>query len=161
MLAIIWKARLLRDSAPRLLLFCSREIWSILGDPSEPSAPKTVLIVEDNELNLRLLNDILEYNGYTIFTTRLGEPALELARQHRPDLILMDIQLPDISGMEAARRLKDDDETRTIPIIAVTAFAMSGDEVQILASGCDAYLSKPFRIDKLLTLVEHWTTSRT
>jgi two-component system cell cycle response regulator DivK len=161
MLAIIWKARLLRDSAPRLLLFCSREIWSMLGDPSEPSAPKTVLIVEDNELNLKLLNDILEYNGYTIFTTRLGEPALELARQHRPDLILMDIQLPDISGMEAARRLKDDDETRTIPIIAVTAFAMSGDEVQILASGCDAYLSKPFRIDELLTLVEHWTTSRT
>jgi len=133
----------------------------MLGDPSEPSAPKTVLIVEDNELNLRLLSDILEYNGYTIFTTRLGEPALELARQHRPDLILMDIQLPDISGMEAARRLKDDDETRTIPIIAVTAFAMSGDEVQILASGCDAYLSKPFRIDELLTLVEHWTTSRT
>jgi two-component system cell cycle response regulator DivK len=161
MLAIIWKARLLRDSAPRLLLFCSREIWSMLGDPSEPSAPKTVLIVEDNELNLKLLNDILEYNGYTTFTTRLGEPALELARQHRPDLILMDIQLPDISGMEAARRLKDDDETRTIPIIAVTAFAMSGDEVQILASGCDAYLSKPFRIDELLTLVEQWTTSRT
>jgi two-component system cell cycle response regulator DivK len=145
---------------PRLLLFCSREIWSMLGDPSEPSAPKTVLIVEDNELNLRLLSDILEYNGYTLFTTRLGEPALELARQHRPDLILMDIQLPDISGMEAARRLKDDDETSTIPIIAVTAFAMSGDEVQILASGCDAYLSKPFRVRELLMLVEHWTTSR-
>ena len=132
----------------------------MLGDPSEPSAPKTVLIVEDNELNLRLLIDILDYNGYTVLTTRLGESALELARQHRPDLILMDIQLPDISGMEAARRLKDDDETRTIPIIAVTAFAMSGDEVQILASGCDAYLSKPFRIGELLTLVEHWTTSR-
>ena len=145
---------------PRLLLFCSREIWSMLGDPSEPSAPKTVLIVEDNELNLRLLSDILEYNGYTIFTTRLGEPALELARQHRPDLILMDIQLPDISGMEAARRLKDDDQTNTIPIIAVTAFPMTGDEVQILASGCDAYLSKPFRIGELLTLVEHWTTRR-
>ena len=118
-----------------------------------------MLIVEDNELNLRLLTDILEYHGYTILTTRLGEPALELARQHRPDLILMDIQLPDISGMEAARRLKDDDQTNTIPIIAVTAFAMSGDEVQILASGCDGYLSKPFRIGELLTLVEHWTTS--
>ena len=116
------------------------------------------LIVEDNELNLKLLNDILEYHGYTVFTTRLGEPALELARQHRPDLILMDIQLPDISGMEAARRLKEDDQTRTIPIIAVTAFAMSGDEAQILGSGCDAYVSKPFNLVEFLKLVEHWTT---
>src|SRR5205823_1158768 len=119
-----------------------------------------VLIVEDNELNLKLLNDILEYQGYTVFTTRLGEPALELARQHRPDLILLDIQLPDISGMEAARRLKADDQTRTIPIIAVTAFAMSGDEAKILASGCDAYVSKPFNVIEFITLVERWTTSR-
>jgi two-component system cell cycle response regulator DivK len=148
MLAIVWKARFLRDSVPRLLLFCHRRNWSMLGDPS------------DNELNLRLLKDILEYNGYTVLSTELGEPALELARQHRPDLILMDIQLPDISGMEAARRLKQDDQTRTIPIIAVTAFAMSGDESQILASGCDAYISKPFRIAELLTLVERWTTNR-
>ena len=130
-------------------------------DPSEPSAQKSVLIVEDNELNLKLLKDILEYNGYTTLTTELGEPALELARQHRPDLILMDIQLPDISGMEAARRLKEDDQTRTIPIIAVTAFAMSGDEAQILASGCDAYVSKPFNLVEFLELVERWTTGRT
>jgi two-component system cell cycle response regulator DivK len=105
-------------------------------------------------------NDILEYHGYTVFTTWLGEPALELARQHGPDLILIDIQLPDISGMEAARRLKEDDQTRTIPIIAVTAFAMSGDEAQILGSGCDAYVSKPFNLVEFLKLVEHWTTSR-
>jgi two-component system cell cycle response regulator DivK len=135
-------------------------IWSMLGDPSQPSMPRTVLIVEDNELNLKLLNDILEYHGYTVFTTRLGEPALELARQHRPDLILMDIQLPDISGMEATGRLKADEQTRTIPIIAVTAFAMSGDEAKILASGCDAYVSKPFNVVEFLKLVEHWTTSR-
>ena len=133
----------------------------MLPDPSRPSLPKTVLIVEDNELNLKLLHDILEYHGYTVFTTRLGEPALELARQHKPDLILMDIQLPDISGMEAARRLKEDDQTRTIPIIAVTAFAMSGDQAQILASGCDAYISKPFRIAEFLSLVDRWITSRT
>ena len=133
----------------------------MLGDLSESSAPKTVLIVEDNELNLRLLKDILEYNGYTVLSTELGEPALELARQHRPDLILMDIQLPDISGMEAARRLKQDDQTRTIPIIAVTAFAMSGDEAQILASGCDAYVSKPFNLVEFLKLVERWTTNLT
>ena len=132
----------------------------MLGDPSPHPVAKTVLIVEDNELNLKLLNDILEYHGYTVVPTRLGEPALEFARQHRPDLILMDVQLPDISGLEAARRLKDDEQTRTIPIIAVTAFAMSGDEAKILASGCDAYVSKPFNVVEFLKLVERWTTSR-
>jgi two-component system cell cycle response regulator DivK len=130
----------------------------MLRDPSEPSVPKTVLIVEDNELNLKLLRDILEYHSYTIFTTELGDAALELARQHRPNLILMDIQLPDISGMEAARRLKGNEDTRAIPIIAVTAFAMSGDEAKILASGCDAYVSKPFNLIEFLKLVERWTT---
>src|SRR5262249_16499299 len=82
------------------------------SDPSNPSVQKTVLIVEDNDLNLKLLNDLLEYHGYTVVTTRLGEPALELARQHRPDAVLMDIQLPDISGIEATRRIKADQETR-------------------------------------------------
>jgi two-component system, cell cycle response regulator DivK len=133
----------------------------MLGDPSPHPVRKTVLVVEDNELNLKLLNDILEYHGYTVFTTRLGEPAVELARQHSPNLILMDVQLPDISGMEAARRLKGDEQTRTIPIIAVTAFAMSGDEAKILASGCDAYVSKPFNVLEFLKIVERWTTSRT
>ena len=133
----------------------------MLGDPSPHPVRKTVLVVEDNELNLKLLNDILEYHGYTVFTTRLGEPALELARQHSPNLILMDVQLPDISGMEAARRLKGDEQTRTIPIIAVTAFAMSGDEAKILASGCDAYVSKPFNVLEFLKVVERWTTGRT
>jgi two-component system, cell cycle response regulator DivK len=133
----------------------------MLGDPSPHPVRKTVLVVEDNELNLKLLNDILEYHGYTVFTTRLGEPALELARQHSPNLILMDVQLPDISGMEAARRLKGDEQTRTIPIIAVTAFAMSGDEAKILASGCNAYVSKPFNVVEFLKVVERWTTSRT
>ena len=132
----------------------------MLGDPSPHPVRKTVLVVEDNELNLKLLNDILEYHGYTVFTTRLGEPALELARQHSPNLILMDVQLPDISGMEAARRLKGDEQTRTIPIIAVTAFAMSGDEAKILASGCDAYVSKPFNVIEFIKLVERWTTNR-
>ena len=136
-------------------------IWPMLGDPSQASVARTVLVVEDNELNLKLLNDILEYHGYTVFTSRLGAPALELARQYSPDLILMDIQLPDISGMEAARRLKGDEQTRTIPIIAVTAFAMSGDEAKILASGCDAYVSKPFNVVEFLKVVERWTTGRT
>jgi len=146
----------LRNSAPTLLLG-HQENGSM---PSDLSQPKRVLIIEDNELNLKLLNDILEYHGYTVFTSRLGEPALELAHLHRPDVILMDIQLPDISGMEATRRLKADEQTHTIPIIAVTAFAMSGDEAQILASGCDAYLAKPFSIVEFLNVVEHWTTNR-
>ena len=131
----------------------------MLGNPSDP-APKTVLVVEDNELNLKLLNDLLEYQGYRVIATRLGEPALGLARQNKPDLILMDIQLPDISGMEATQRLKSDEQTHTIPIIAVTAFAMSGDEARILASGCDAYLSKPFNVAEFLRLVEQWTTRK-
>jgi two-component system, cell cycle response regulator DivK len=130
----------------------------MLGHPSQASVARTVLVIEDNELNLKLLNDILEYQGYTVFTSRLGEPALELARQYRPDLILMDIQLPDISGMEATRRLETDEQTRSIPIIAVTAFAMSGDEAKILASGCDAYIAKPFNVVEFLKLVEDWTT---
>jgi two-component system cell cycle response regulator DivK len=129
----------------------------MLGDPTGP-APKTVLIVEDNELNLKLLNDLLEHQGYRVIVTRLGEPSLGLAQQHDPDLILMDIQLPDISGMEATRRLKSDEQTRAIPIIAVTAFAMPGDEASILASGCDAYVPKPFRVMEFLRLVEHWTS---
>ena len=131
--------------------------------PADPFHPlqKTVLIVEDNQLSQKLLTDILEYHGYITLKTELGEAALGLAHQHRPDLILMDIELPDISGMEAARQLKEDDQTRTIPIIAVTASAMPGDKAQILLSGCDAYISKPFRVAELLTLVERWTTSRT
>ena len=129
----------------------------MLGDTSH-TAPKTVLVVEDNELNLKLLKDLLEYQAYRVITTRLGEPALGLALQYKPDLILMDIQLPDISGMEATQRLKSDEETRDIPIIAVTAFAMSGDEAKILASGCDGYIAKPFNVADFLRIVAHWTT---
>ena len=123
--------------------------------------PKTVLIVDDNELSLKLFNDLLEHRGYTILSTATGEAAIELARQHSPNLILMDIQLPDISGTEAARQLKQEEQTRTIPIIAVTAFAMSGDEAKIIASGCDAYIAKPFNLVELLNLIKRWTASRT
>lgn len=128
----------------------------MIGEPP-PRSPKKVLIVEDNALNLKLLHDILEYHGYSILTTGRGEEAVEFARQHRPDLILMDIQLPDITGMEAARRLKADEQTRTIPIIAVTAFAMSGDRAMILESGCDDYVSKPFNVSEFLKLIERYT----
>jgi two-component system cell cycle response regulator DivK len=100
------------------------------------------------------LKDVLEAHGYGITASRHGGRALELARQHRPHLILMDIQLPDISGLEAARQLKGDQETQSIPIIAITAFAMAGDERKTLASGCDAYIAKPIRLREFLDAVE-------
>lgn len=117
---------------------------------------KTILIVEDNELNLKLLNDILEFHRYTTLVTGNGAEALRLVRQHHPDLILLDIQLPDISGTEVAHRLKADEQARTIPIIAVTAFALPGDRTRILESGCDDYVSKPFNIRNFLALVERY-----
>ncbi|MEQ9350516.1 MAG: response regulator, partial [Alphaproteobacteria bacterium] len=88
---------------------------------------KKVLIVEDNELNMKLFNDLLEAHGYTTLQTRDGLNALAMAREHQPDLILMDIQLPEVSGLEVTRQLKDDAELKAIPVVAVTAFAMKGD----------------------------------
>lgn len=115
-----------------------------------------MLIVEDNALNLKLLNDILEYRGYRILSTTSGEAALDLAARETPDVILMDIQLPDVSGIEATRRLKANAKTKSIPIIAVTAFAMSGDQAAILASGCNEYISKPFNVTELLQIVDRY-----
>ena len=104
---------------------------------------KTVLIVEDNELNMKLFHDLLEAHGYDTVGTRNGSEALDLARRHRPDLILMDIQLPEISGLEVTKWLKEDDDLSHIPVVAVTAFAMKGDEERAREAGCDGYLSKP------------------
>ena len=114
---------------------------------------KTVLIVEDNELNMKLFNDLLEANGHATLRTRSGVEAIELAREHRPDLILMDIQLPEVSGLEATRRLKNDPELRAIPVIAITAFATKGDEEKIRQGGCEGYLSKPISVAKFLETV--------
>src|ERR1700731_5055580 len=108
-----------------------------------PPAPKRVLIVEDNELNMKLFNDLLEAHGYFTLQTKDGVEALRMARTHRPDLILMDIQLPEVSGLEVTKWLKEDDDLRSIPIIAVTAFAMKGDEQKIRDGGCEAYIAKP------------------
>ena len=118
--------------------------------------PKRILIVEDNELNLQLLNDILEVHGYATIVASNGAEAIDLARRDRPDLILLDIRLPDISGMDVARQLKSDERTRAIPLIAVTAFAMPGDRAMILESGCDEYVSKPINIRDFLALVERY-----
>jgi two-component system cell cycle response regulator DivK len=127
------------------------------GAPPPPSASKRVLIVEDNELNLKLLNDILEVHGYITIVTDNGAAAIDLAHQHHPDLILLDIQLPDISGIEVARRLKADEETAAIPVVAVTAFAMPGDRTMMLQSGCDDYVAKPINIHDFLALVARYT----
>jgi two-component system cell cycle response regulator DivK len=114
---------------------------------------KTILIVEDNELNMKLFNDLLEAHGYKTVQTRSGLEAVGLARQHRPDLVLMDIQLPEVSGLEVTRWLKEDEALRHIPVIAITAFAMKGDEEKIRQGGCEAYLSKPISIVKFLETI--------
>ena len=114
---------------------------------------KSVLIVEDNELNMKLFNDLLEAHGYGTIQTRSGVEAVELTRKHRPDLILMDIQLPEVSGLQVIQWIKDDEELRHTPIIAITAFAMKGDEEKIRQSGCEAYLSKPISVVKFLETV--------
>ncbi|MSO85732.1 MAG: response regulator [Rhodospirillales bacterium] len=114
---------------------------------------KTVMIVEDNELNMKLFNDLLQSQGYNTVWSADGKDVLKLARQHRPDLILMDVQLPGVSGVELTRALKADAELKIIPIIAVTAFAMKGDEEKIREGGCDGYLSKPISIPVFLETV--------
>ena len=117
---------------------------------------KTVLIVEDNELNMKLFNDLLETRGVRIVQTRNGVEAVKLARETRPDLILMDIQLPKVSGLEVTRWIKDDPELQRIPVVAVTAFAMRGDEERILQGGCEAYLSKPISIARFIETVRRF-----
>lgn len=114
---------------------------------------KKVLIVEDNELNMKLFHDLLDSQGYETLQTREGLQAMALARLHMPDLILMDIQLPEISGLEVTKWLKDDEELAHIPVIAVTAFAMKGDEERIRQGGCEAYISKPISVMHFLETV--------
>jgi two-component system, cell cycle response regulator DivK len=117
---------------------------------------KTVLIVEDNELNMKLFRDLLEAHGYATLQTRNGIEALEIARTNRPDLILMDIQLPEVSGLEVTKWLKDDDTLCRIPVVAVTAFAMKGDEQRIRQGGCEAYLSKPISMRTFIETVRRF-----
>jgi two-component system cell cycle response regulator DivK len=117
------------------------------------AAEKTILIVEDNELNMKLFHDLIQAHGYNILQTKDGMEALKLARQHKPDLILMDIQLPGMDGLEATVMLKQGDATRAIPVIALTALAMKGDEERIRAAGCDGYIAKPMRYEAFLATV--------
>jgi two-component system, cell cycle response regulator DivK len=122
---------------------------------------KCVLIVEDNDLNMKLFNDLLTAHGYVTIQTKNGMEALSLARTHRPDLILMDIQLPEVSGLEVTKWLKDDDDLAAIPVVAVTAFAMKGDEQRILRGGCEAYISKPISMKLFIETVARFAGDAT
>ena len=114
---------------------------------------KTVLVVEDNDLNMKLFSDLLDANGYQVIKSTTGREALSLVQSKLPDLVLMDIQLPDVSGLEVTRQIKDDKKTKEIPVIAITAFAMKGDEEKIRQGGCEAYMSKPISVPKFLKMV--------
>ena len=119
---------------------------------------KKILIVEDNELNMKLFHDLLESKGYDIVQTRDGMEALKIARAQMPDFILMDIQLPEVSGLEVTKWLKEDDNLKQIPVVAVTAFAMKGDEEKIREGGCEAYIAKPISVTNFLETVEQFLT---
>ncbi len=115
---------------------------------------KTVLIVEDNELNMKLFRDLLEAHGIATIETRNGMEVLEIARTQKPDLILMDIQLPEVSGLDVTKWLKGDEVLKSIPVIAVTAFAMKGDEEKIRQGGCEDYISKPISVSRFLEVIQ-------
>ena len=115
---------------------------------------KTVLVVEDNDGNMRLFHDVLEAHGYNVLQATDGMEGWRMAREHRPDLILMDIQLPDVSGLEVTKRLKADETLKSIPVIAITAFATADHEEKIRDGGCDAYIVKPISIPNFLQTVE-------
>jgi two-component system cell cycle response regulator DivK len=114
---------------------------------------KTVLIVEDNELNMKLFNDLLEAHNIATLQTKDGREVLEIVREHLPDLIIMDIQLPEVSGLEVTKWLKAEDALKHIPVVAVTAFAMKGDEQKIREVGCDDYISKPISVSHFMEVV--------
>jgi two-component system, cell cycle response regulator DivK len=126
---------------------------------SAGASGKLVLIVEDNELNMKLFHDLLDAHGYRTVQTRNGMDALRLARERKPDLILMDIQLPEVSGLEVTKWLKDDDALRHIPVVAVTAYAMKGDEDRMRQGGCEAYISKPISIASFIGTVRQFTNA--
>jgi two-component system cell cycle response regulator DivK len=105
---------------------------------------------------MKLFHDLLDAHGYNILQTKDGMEALDIARAHHPDLILMDIQLPEVSGLEVTKWLKEDDSLRAIPVVAVTAFAMKGDEEVIRQGGCEAYISKPISVTSFLDTVRRF-----
>ncbi len=131
-----------------------------MNSPAEDlSGKKTILIVEDNELNLKLFSDILDAHGFDVIGVRGGENIIQEVKSGNPDLIIMDIQLPNISGIDLIKEIKQDKGFTEIPIIAVTAYAMQEDEDRILQAGCENYLSKPIDIDSFVEMVGKYVGS--
>ena len=112
-----------------------------------------VLIVEDNERNLKLVRDVLQHKGYSTLEAMTGKQGVRIAQESRPDLVLMDIQLPDIDGISALRQLREDERTRAIPVLAVSASAMPDEQQRIVASGFDAYITKPINVKRFVETV--------
>jgi two-component system, cell cycle response regulator DivK len=121
-------------------------------------AGERVLVVEDNDKNMKLFRDVLQATGYSTLEASTGEDAVELALAHAPALVLMDVQLPGIDGVEALARLRREERTAAIPVLALTAQAMHGDRERFLAAGFDGYLSKPIDVVELLRTVEEYCT---
>jgi two-component system cell cycle response regulator DivK len=119
-------------------------------------ADATVLVVEDNEKNMKLFRDVLQAAGYDTLEATTGGQAVDLATEHLPDLVLMDIQLPDIDGVEALDRLRASDRTTSLPVLALTAQAMEGDRERFLAAGFDGYLSKPVNVADFVATVKRY-----
>ena len=117
---------------------------------------KTVLVVEDNELNMKLFHDLLEAHGIATIQTKNGREVMDLARNKKPDLILMDIQLPEVSGLDVTKWLKADKDLKHIPVVAVTAFAMKGDEQKIREGGCEDYISKPISVTHFMEVIQKY-----
>ena len=121
---------------------------------------KVVLVTEFNSANLKLFHDLLKARGFNVLQAKDGMQGWELARKHRPDLILMDIQLPDISGMKVTRWLKNDEDLKSIPVVAITVFAMKGDERKFLQNGCDGYIPKPISVRNFMQTVERFVAEQ-
>jgi len=125
-------------------------------DASRRTAQKTLLVVEDNEINAKLYRDLLEAEGHMVFETKDGRAVLEIARRTKPDLIVMDIQLPQVTGLEVTKWLKQDETLKDIPVIAVTSFAMKGDEEKIREGGCDGYMAIPISVVQFLETINRF-----
>jgi len=117
---------------------------------------KTVLVVEDEDLNLKLFCDLIEAHGYRTLVARNGEEALRRVYSDHPDLVIMDIQLPELSGLEVTRRIKADDSTKSIPVIVVTAIATDLESAEIREGGCDLYITKPISVDNLVSAIKRF-----
>lgn len=130
----------------------------IVPERNPASGRRCILIVEDNPLNMKLFSAMIASQGYDVLQAVDGHEGLAMAQQHRPDLVIMDVQLPGMSGLEVAQTLRADDNTRGIQIIATTAYALSDDEQKIIENGCDAYMAKPIAITEFLELIESLMT---